>query len=164
MNKFNVDSIKDFMLKIERFNELAGKSYRSSIDEEWWVAMKNQAERVIEEAQEILEACDKRDVTMLLDGVVDVAVTALPLMPMAQAVGFDVSKANDLVAENNITKIVSDASLARDTAGRYGEEYCYIDNVIVDGINYYPVKRYEDDKLLKPIGYESVNISDCLPM
>lgn len=163
MNKFNPDSVKGFMEKVDWFNTIAGKPPRTSLDDEWWLQMKNQAERVLEEAQELIDACIEKSLEKALDGVVDIVVTSLPLLPMAQAVGFNVEKGCDVVAENNITKITSDYDVAVTTAEKYGVDNCYIDNIEIDGIKYHPVKRYSDDKIMKPFGYKSVDILDCLP-
>lgn len=158
------DVLNKFIDKINLMNFLTKKEVTNQTPKEDILeALKNQAKRVVEEAQEIIDACDSGDIEGILDGIVDVQVTALPLIQMGEAYGFDVGGALIEVADNNLTKVTTSWKTAVETAEKYGENCVYIDQQTYKDRIYYSIKRQEDDKYLKPIGYQSVSLKKYLP-
>lgn len=160
------DTLNKFIDKIDLMNFLTKKEVtRQTPKEEILEALKNQAKRVLEEAQEIIDACESGDIDGILDGIVDVQVTALPLIQMGGAYGFNVGDALIEVADNNLTKVTTSLSIAEQTAHYYNgsgidvyiDEQAYMDRI------YYSIKRKEDNKYLKPLGYQSVSLKKYLP-
>lgn len=153
-----------FIDKIDLMNFLTKKEITSDLPKEVIIeALKNQAKRVVEEAQEIVDACEAGDIEGVLDGIVDVQVTALPLIKMGEAYGFNIGGALIEVADNNLTKVTTSFKIAVETAEKYGESYVYIDEQPYKDRIYYSIKRKEDDKYMKPVGYQSVCLRKYLP-
>lgn len=148
----------EFVSDVNNFNYFAGKvekplSYKS---------LKNQVDRIEEELNElrykgVLDMNQKE----ILDGIVDVLVTAFGFAQLLEANGYDVAGAMQKVASNNMTKILDDFELANNTVKMYQEECieCHIKNVE----DCFVVLRRYDDKVMKPIGYIPVDLKDCLP-
>lgn len=159
-----LEALKTFLNKVELMNTLTNKGNRTVIDDKWYEAVKNQALRVLEEAQEIVDGCDNKCLKEVLDGVVDTQVTALPLIDMLEAVKFDVTGAMIEIAYNNLTKVVTDRKIAEQTIEqKFSYDTHYIDEVKYDGTTFYSVKRKSDDKYEKPVGYKSPDISMYVP-
>lgn len=159
----NLKNLETFLNKVDLMNFLTNKANLTEINGDWYDSVRNQALRVIEEAQEIIDGCDNRSLDEILDGVVDTQVTALPLIGMLESVNFKVTDAMISIADNNLTKVTTDFNVAQATGCKLGESYCYIDSVVYNGETYYSVKRKVDNKYLKPIGYESPNLKEYLP-
>lgn len=160
------DTLNKFIDKIDLMNFLTKKEVtRNTPKEKILEALKNQAKRVLEEAQEIVDACESGDIEGILDGIVDVQVTALPLIQMGEAYGFSVGDALIEVADNNLTKVTTSLSIAEQTAHYYNEAGVdvYIDEQHYMDRIYYSIKRKADDKYLKPVGYQSVSLKKYLP-
>ena len=153
-----------FYNSIHQFNYLAGKPYPKDPDGlEFLRSLDHQIERIQEELNELREAIKYNDKVEVLDGVVDILFTVLPLPEMLYEAGYKVEPACMEVAKNNLTKFTTSYDVAVKTAEKYGEEYCYIDSTQYNGITYYVVKRKEDQKVLKVVGYESVNLEKFVP-
>jgi uncharacterized protein YabN with tetrapyrrole methylase and pyrophosphatase domain len=153
-----------FYNSINQFNYLARGSLPTDPDSlEFAQTMKNQVLRVKEECEELLEALEYGDKVGIIDGVVDILYTALPLAEIAFSAGYKVEPACMEVAKNNLTKFTTCYDVAVKTAEKYGENYVHVDQIIFNGATYYPVLRNEDLKLMKPVGYESVNLEKFVP-
>lgn len=161
------DTLNKFIDKIDLMNFLTKKEVtRNTPKEKILEALKNQAKRVLEEAQEIVDACESGDTEGILDGIVDVQVTALPLIQMGEAYGFNVGDALIEVADNNLTKVTTSMPIAAQTVLHYSEKDgtdVYIDEQHYMDRIYYSIKRKADDKYLKPVGYQSVSLKKYLP-
>ena len=93
--------------RILKFNTIAGKppvSYEEGA-EKFWESVSNQGKRVFEEAKEILEAIENRDIGKLLDGWVDVWFTNEYLEDLLRAVQINTVQAKNIVCENNLSKL-----------------------------------------------------------
>jgi hypothetical protein len=157
-------SLKSFYERTVLFNQLAGKVASQDPDSnQFRQDMINQIERVEEELKELKEAVETNDKLKILDGVVDVNVCSLYMGELLFEAGYKIDGANLAVANNNLTKITENHSIAATTVEKYGEESCYIDSVIRDGTIYYCVKRLLDNKILKPSNYVSVSLGKFLP-
>jgi len=60
---------------VTRFNIICGNAPSMGSDFEYWRQIRNQAERIYEEAKELLEAAKSEDMTQVLDGWADVMYT-----------------------------------------------------------------------------------------
>lgn len=146
--------------KINLMNFLTRKTITSQhTQDEAFNIIKNQALRVIEEAKEVVEACEAKDIENLLKEIIDVSVTSIPLLEMGEKVGCNVEGALIAVADNNLTKVTRDVEVAINSLEHYGEEEYYLDKIKYHGEYYYCIKRISDDKYMKPLGYQSVDLS-----
>lgn len=118
--------------------------------------LNKQAALILEEVKETIEA---ESYTDMLDGVVDVLVTAFGYAQMLEHLGIDVAKAMMLVAENNLSKFTKSQSVAEDTVAMYKEKGVMCEYKKVDGV--YVIKD-ENGKVRKPIDYVPVDLTSCL--
>ena len=136
--------------RITKFNLRAGKAPLTLDDdnkEAVWKTLKDQAERLVEEAQEVLDGVNNRDIQEVLDGVVDVWYVREWMDDMLVALGIDVEGAKHEVCMNNLNKITEDLSLAKQTLKDYGNCSIYIHND--KSTTYYTVLRDGDRKVMK---------------
>lgn len=148
----------EFVSNVNDFNYFAGKVEKPLS----YKALKNQSKRIEEELNELYyKGVADNNPKEILDGIVDVLVTSFGLAQLLEANGYNVAKAMQKIATNNMSKILGDFELANDTVKMYQDkgEDCYIKNVE----DCFTVLRRSDDKIMKPIGYVSVDINDCLP-
>lgn len=143
------------------FNRATGKLQgKTSVED-----LRKQAERVLEEAKEGVEATTEKE---LLDSVVDVLVTAAGYLAQAAERGYDLNKAIHRIRLNNEAKLFYDKGEALQHAFWYktkGEDV-YLQEVVVKGTTLppiYSIKRTSDDKVMKPRNHLAVDLSDCLP-
>ena len=118
---------------------------------------------ILEETKEIKEkGIDKNNAKEVVDGVVDVMVTALGLMQKLEHLGVDMNKAMRDTAYNNLTKYPSDEYIAIQTAQKYEQEG---KQVYIEYKSEYELFVIKDmkDKVMKPIGFESNDLSNCIP-
>lgn len=156
------------------FNLLAGNLEPTEDPDEVARRLRNQAYRVIEEAQEIvdavtlyLEAEDKEELKThaeaILDGVIDTNVTGFGLLQIAGPY-FKTSEAATLICQNNLSKFTDSVADAEETAEYHmaNDVACFVDGVETEYGLFFVVKRDEDEKVLKPYNYQPVDLSGCL--
>ena len=175
-----VTDYNSFGAAVWTFNKLAGNLQPHESAVTLVQALRNQALRVLEEAQEIVDACDMwehtdttdeeavEQVKSILDGVIDTNVTSFGLLQIAGPY-MDTAKAATLICQNNLTKFHTTECAAEETVTSYGFDFtndCYItylESVAIEGLPpVYVVKRYTDNKVMKPAGYVSVDLSECI--
>lgn len=150
-------SFEDFVADCYLFNELAGKDKQCSFTDIYQQSM-----LVHEEVLEIVDGVRKNNPEEVLDGAVDVLVVTLGLMQKLKRLGVDVSKAMQKTALNNFSKFPSDFAIAQESLANlkrkgvdcrmeYNEEY-----------ELYVIKD-SNDKVRKPVGFESNSLEDCIP-
>lgn len=152
---------------VRKFNTIAGKLSPDLVDNpaEMWEALLGAAERVYEEAKEMLEAAKSGDIKEYLDGLVDVKYTEAHAQLLLEMLGVDVIGAGEEVCKNNNLKFFTSLNEAKATAGHYnmqGQE-CYVEGVNYEGESLLVVKRVEDNKVMKPIGHPSPMIEEYIP-
>lgn len=106
-------TLKKFEKDIRKFNERCGNvdcTPEMSLAETC-SAVLPQAKVIVEEAKELLKACEEQDEQELIDGAVDVLVTSLRLISLLGK-RYDLMKAAQLVMENNHLKYTDDLFLA----------------------------------------------------
>lgn len=152
-------STEDFEKDCYKFNCIAGKDKPSGLE-----ALKQQSELILEEAKETLQAAEENRLEGVLDGCMDVLVTAFGLKQQLEAMGVDTSKAMRLVAQNNLSKFTKSPATAEMTVQYYKNQGIdtSIAAVTYNGETYFIIKD-KNQKVRKPVTFESVNLSDCLP-
>lgn len=174
-----VTDYNSFGAAVWTFNKLAGNLQPHESAVTLVQALKNQALRVLEEAQEIVTACDEwanqdtseenavEAVKAILDGVIDTNVTSFGLLQIAGQY-MDTAKAATIICQDNLTKFYSTEEAANATQDAYGKDggqnyVTYVESVSIEGLPpVYVVKRYTDNKVMKPAGYASVDLSECI--
>ena len=175
-----VTDYNSFGAAVWTFNKLAGNLQTHESAVTLVQALRNQALRVLEEAQEIVDACNKwempdttdeeavEQVKSILDGVIDTNVTSFGLLQIAGPY-MNTAKAATIICQNNLTKFHTTERAAEETVTSYGfdsanDRYItYLESVSIEGLPpVYVVKRYTDNKVMKPAGYVSVDLSECI--
>jgi uncharacterized protein YkuJ len=151
-------NISDFQDDCYAFNSVAGKDKLCSLQD-----IEFQYNLILEETKEIKEkGIDKNNAKEVVDGVVDVLVTALGLVQKLQNLGVDMNKAMRDTAYNNLTKFPNNELSAIKTAQKYEQEG---KQVYVEYKSEYELFVIKDmkDKVMKPIDFESNDLSNCIP-
>jgi len=112
--KFATDdySLKKFEKDIRKFNERCGNvdcTPEMSLAKTCSTVLP-QAKVILEEAKELLKACEEQNEQELLDGAVDCMVTTLRLLSLLGK-RYDLTKAAELIMENNHLKYTDDVKL-----------------------------------------------------
>jgi hypothetical protein len=151
-------NISDFQVDCYAFNEIAGKHNKTTLKD-----IEFQYKLILEETKEIKDkGIDKNNVKEVLDGVVDVMVTALGLLQKLEYLGVDVNKAMRDTAYNNLTKYPSKEYTAIKTAQMYEEDGVMVDVQYNSEYELFVIKNW-NDKVMKPIDFESNDLSNCIP-
>lgn len=125
-----------------------------------------QLELIQEELSEGIEAAKREDLVEEIDAACDLFVTVAGYMQQLDRMGCNIQEALKRVCENNMSKLleVNDAARIEATIQLYKGEG--IDITLEDSaLNGFVVAKHpETGKALKPAGYVSVDISDCIPV
>ena len=149
--------ISDLVCDTNEFNSIAGNDTKLTKQD-----YEAQYKVLFEEVHEIEEALDTDNIVELVDGVIDVLVVISGFVQKLENQGINMSKAMELIAENNLSKYtmnayVADMSVADykskgiEVVSEFNKEYCVY------------VLRDTNGKIRKPINFKSVDISDCIP-
>ena len=150
--------ISDFKEDCYAFNEIAGKDKLGTLKD-----IEFQYNLILEETKEIKEkGIDHNNAKEVVDGVVDVLVTALGLAQKLEYLGVDMNKAMRDTAYNNLTKYPSDERTAIETAVKYEEDGIQVKVEYNSDYELFVIKNMKD-KIMKPNGFESNDLSDCIP-
>lgn len=155
---------------VKQFNLLAGLPQKfDPQSNEFWEQLDQQIRVVEEETKELRAAYEERNLVEVLDGAVDVFVTNSGVMDILQNSGVSVTGAGYEVCANNLTKMTQNPALAKKTVEMYDEQLVptYIERkIVMDGIyprEWYTVRRVEDNKIMKPFGYQRVSLGKFVP-
>ena len=159
--------MNDFYNEVDAFNHLKGWNaevdYSPSIMPQ---LIEGQLLRIREELKETIKAHSEKDDVEILDGAVDILVTAMGLVQLLSRTETDVLGAMREVARNNLMKFTEVLAAAEETRAYYkakGED-CEVHTVYTDDKgSIYAVLRKSDNKLLKPINHPRVELSKYLP-
>jgi len=149
--------ISDLVCDTNEFNSIAGNDTKLTKQD-----YEAQYKVLLEEVYEIKEALDTDNIVELVDGVIDALVVISGFVQKLENQGINMSKAMELIAENNLSKYtmnayVADMSVADykskgiEVVSEFNKEYCVY------------VLRDTNGKIRKPINFKSVDISDCIP-
>lgn len=151
-------TMNDFEQEVFEFNRRGGKLLK--VDNK---SLLDQLERIKEELQEAIDGVEANDSVETLDGCLDILVTALGFKQMLEATDYSVMDAAQLVAENNLTKFIYTEQEARDTIYAYEKLGIEVRLEFDEVSGSWAVKNAETDKILKCVGYKSVEIEHCVP-
>lgn len=159
VEKYNPDkpySLKKFEKDIRKFNERCGNvdctpemTLAETCD-----AVLPQAKVILEEAKELLKACEEQNEQELLDGAVDCMVTSLRLLSLLGK-RYDLMKAAELIMENNHLKYTDDLLLVQSWLA--GTTYKMSGTVVKD-VKYYCMKD-DNGKIRKWAGFPKVELN-----
>ena len=142
------------------FNTIAG-----TVDELNDTAFIQQYEVLVEEVKEIGDALVASNLVEVVDGVIDTLVVALGLWQKLENKGVDMNKAAELIAANNLSKYPSltKSEVVDATIEMYKAKNIEVE--VTSNIPYhcYVFRNKVTGKILKPYGFESVDISSCIP-
>lgn len=160
-------SMNEFYNEVGAFNYLKG--WNESVDYSptvMYQLIEGQLLRIQEELKETFKAHSEKDDVEILDGAVDILVTAVGLIQLLSRTGTDVGGAMREVARNNLMKFIEVLSEAEETRDYYkskGED-CEVHTAYTDDKgSIYAVLRKSDGKLMKPINHPRVELSKYLP-
>ena len=154
----NTYNISDFQIDCYAFNEIANKYNLTTLKD-----IDFQYKLILEETKEIKEkGIDKNNAKEVLDGVIDVMVTALGLMQKLEYLGMDVNKAMRDTAYNNLSKFPAKELVAIQTAQYYEQEGIPVNVEYNSNYDLFVIKNW-NDKVMKPLGFESNDLSNCIP-
>lgn len=140
------------------FNEIAGNNVKFDKD-----ALKAQLKLIKEEVQELDDAIniDNSPVDML-DAVIDTYVVLNGFASKLVALGFDMRRAADRTAENNLSKFPDNEQVAINTVKSLKEQGV---DAVYEYDSRYDAYRIIDSngKIRKPVGFTSNDLSDLVP-
>lgn len=156
--EFNVEyDMQDFQSDCYLFNKLAGKDSQTSHKD-----LTEQFKLIVEELKETCNGLATNNPEEVLDGTIDVMVTAIGLLQKLEHLGMDVNKALYKTAQNNLTKFPLTEAVAIETAEMYERQGI---DVVVKYDSKYDVYVIKDanDKVRKPSDFISNDLKDCIP-
>ena len=153
MSDFN-----SFVASIWKFNKVAGNFDKVDNNK-----IGQQISLIKEELDETLDAYINEDNKEVLDGCLDILVTAIGLYQMLNVRGMAVGVAFDKVCRNNDSKLIpaKDFHLVQETRNMYAEQGIETVSDYDSAFNYFVVKNMSG-KVLKPKGFVPVDLSDCV--
>ena len=149
-------TLKKFEKDIRKFNKRCGNvdcTHEMSLAETCNTVLP-QAKVILEEAKELLKACEEQNEQELIDGTIDVLVTSLRLLSLLGK-RYDLMKAAKLVMENNHLKYTDDLLLVQHWLA--GTTY-KMSVAEVKGKKYYCLKD-DNGKIRKWVGFPKVELN-----
>lgn len=126
-----------------------------------WKQLKLQAKLIIEEAQELVQACEEENMVEALDAYCDLEYLNTWLEHLLYSHGCETKKAFSEVCFNNSSKITTSYTYAQSSKEQlefHGGGSYYIDSTVFEGETLYCVKRTEDGKVMKLKSHERPNL------
>ena len=151
-------SLKKFEKDIRKFNGRCGNvdcTPEMSLAETCTTVLP-QAKVILEEAKELLKACEDQDEQEILDGSIDVLVTSLRLLSLLGK-RYDLMKSAQLVMGNNHLKYTTDAVLANEW-WKTQECRASISPAEIKSLTYYCLKDL-NGKIRKWAGFPKVELN-----
>lgn len=149
--------IRDFQDECYEFNVIGNKHNLVK-----WKDIEFQYKLIAEETKEIKDGLDENNVKEVLDGAIDVMVVTLGLLQKLEYMGIDVNKAMKDTAANNLTKFVTHELDAIRTAQYYEQEGVAVFVEYNKEGDCFVIKNW-NDKIMKPLGFVSNDLSNCIP-
>lgn len=151
--------------KIYTMNTIMGYQPSKPNTDEFWTKIRNQAELVVEETSEALDAIIEQDPAQVLGEVSDIMVTALGLYQKLIASGYPIEEALHRVCDKNLEKFHSTDAEANETVKFYQDQgiETFVRLIVMeDGSEYYSVIQKGSNKMLKPKGLQKVTFDDLV--
>lgn len=150
MSQFNsLESVKNWNLK-------CAKQPAEPFTPEYWQLMGNQAERLVEEVQELVDAIKARDRKESVDALADIQYVLNGAIFQSQ---HDHEGAMQAVCENNDLKYFTSRSEAEEAASKLKMDDIHVKVADFQGQKYYSIQRDSDNKIMKPAGHPKVDLS-----
>jgi hypothetical protein len=134
---------------VKEFNDAAENFKNVDYD-----SINNQISFVFEELCETITAFESGDTVGLVDGCIDTTITILGLVQKLEAAGYNMAESFKRINENNMSKYIPKGKplvYPKGLTAYYNKKY-----------NVYVLKD-ESGKIMKPTGFKSVDLSDCVP-
>ena len=149
--------MQDFQSDCYMFNRLAGKDKFVSHKD-----LTEQFKLIVEELKETCDGLAANNPEEVLDGTIDVMVTAIGLLQKLENLGMNVNKALLKTADNNLSKFPESEMIAIETAEMYERQGI---DVVAEFKSKYDVYVIKDsnDKVRKPSDFVSNDLKDCIP-
>lgn len=146
-----------------RFNWIAGNDKKISKQ-----SFLDQFAVLDEEVKEIFQGLENNDLEEVTDGVVDTIVVALGLLQKLETMGVDTQGVMLQIGDNNMQKfpLISDLreqSVVEKTVKKYKEKGITVDVSTSPTGSRWVFKNQATGKILKPFGFEAVDLSSCIP-
>lgn len=154
-------TLKKFEKDIRKFNKRCGNvdcTPEMSLAETCYTVLP-QAKAILEEAKELLKACEENNEQELIDGAVDTCVTALRLLSLLGK-RYDSMRAAEMVMENNHLKYTTDVMLANKWAMKLDGSWSGFSIITTEqkGTLYYCLKD-DNGKIRKWEGFPKVELN-----
>lgn len=143
------------------FNSIAGNDKKLTTQD-----FLDQQAVLEEEVKELREGIEERDLDKMTDGAVDTIVVALGVIQKLEAVGVNTDRAMQLISQNNLEKyprIEYDESVVKKTVDMYEEKGVEVDVSMSPLGHCWVFKNKATGKILKPFGFKSVDLDECIP-
>lgn len=115
-----------------------------------------------EEVKELAEGLDTLSEEEILDGAVDVAVVITGFLQLLHRRNYNVVKALEKTAKNNLSKFPKSSLIVKETIEAYAIKGISCTAEYNDIYDAYVIKN-EAGKIMKPLGFVPNDLSDCLP-
>ena len=154
-----VSALEGLYLATNTFNMIAVNDQKIT-DQDF----EDQFKVVVEEMKEFQDGHANKDLVETVDGIVDSFVVLFGYMQkMQNRYGIDFAKAMDLIAENNLSKYPTDEQVAIDTVQMYKDQGLETYYTFYPESRCYVIRDSKTNKIKKPVGFESVDLSVCFP-
>lgn len=151
--------MQEFYNLTYKFNEIAGKLDNVKLQDCY-----KQLQLVREELEETFHAYQVQDYEGLLDGAADLSVVVQGLVMMLDKLGFETQDALIATAENNLSKFLD----GKETTRANASVKALSEQGVTTHLSYNPqynvfVIKDENNKIRKPVGFVSNNLSKFVP-
>lgn len=145
-----------FAEQVKEFNRIAGKDGVPSKQD-----LLNQLKIIMEEVKETIDDLEKEDKVGILDGYTDMMVTVVGFGQMLEKLNVPIHAALYATAENNLTKFPRyNEDIVIETFNQYMQKH---NTVSCSNFEGRCVFKNEHDKVLKPAGYVTNDLSTFIP-
>ena len=125
--------------------------------------IKQCAERLLEEAQELKDGVDKLDFEAVLDGALDAKYVLTNLLDTLEQYNFEVKGGWDAVCDNNDLKYTTTEDLAKTWLYQVDDEDIVLKTVERPYWTFYSLMRKSDGKVMKHDYFPKFDLSQYVP-
>lgn len=144
---------------VRAWNLKCAKQPAEPFTPEYWKALANQAARIVEEAEELVDAITARDRKEVVDALADLQYVLDGAIFLSQ---HNHAGAMQAVCQNNDLKYFTSALQASHAAAEiFAEtgEAIHVAEAEFEGKKYYSIHRDSDSKIMKPVGHPKVDLA-----
>jgi len=158
-------NLQDFYQQTVDWNKKCGNKSLPAFTMEFDKAFRLQTQLTLDEVSEVVEAIELNDYPEILKETCDVLFTCMYMVDLLEMAGFDFEGAYQKVIDNNNGKVYNsfyEACASKEKLELRDDTEYFIETNVVDGLAYYVVVR-NDGKVMKPVGFIPVDLSDFVP-